>query len=114
MALAVGATGDKTAVLALARKLFVNPDRSALVVALLFGSIFGEDGLYDELAAVLSDEVRDGLLAAFTDGALAPRTLLDALGDFKIRAAVIQRLSRFFEPKPKDVVPSLPASPIAI
>ncbi|NVK23075.1 MAG: hypothetical protein HWD86_11210 [Kangiellaceae bacterium] len=114
MALVVGATGDKTAVLALARKLFVNPDRSALVVALLFGSIFGEDGLYDELAAILSDEVRDGLLAAFTDGALAPRTLLDALGDFKLRAAVIQRLSSFFEPKPKDVVPSLPVSPIAI
>ncbi|WP_372922120.1 hypothetical protein [Roseovarius sp.] len=111
MALAVGATGDKAAVLELARTLYMNSDRSALVVPLLFGSIFGEDGLYDAIAALLPDNVRDGLFAAFTGEALAPRTLLDALGDFKIRGAVIQRLSKFFEPKPKDVARwRLPAS----
>lgn len=108
MALAVGATGDKASVIALARELYLNPDRSALVAPLLFGAIFGEEGLYDAIAELLSDSLRDGLFAAFEGEALAPRTLLDALGDFKIRAAVIQRLSRFFEPKPKEVAPSLP------
>lgn len=111
MALAVGATGDKAAVLALTRALYMNPDRSALIAPLLFGAIFGEDGLFDAIAALLSDNVRDGLAAAFNGEALAPRQLLDALGDFKIRGAVIQRLSKFFEPEPKDVARStLPAS----
>lgn len=98
MALAVGATGDKAAVLALARTLYMEPDRSALVVPLLFGAIFGEDGLADEIAAILPDEIRDRLTLAFTGDALAPRKLLDVLGDFRIRGAVIKRLRKFFEP----------------
>ncbi len=105
MALAVGATGDKAAVLALARTLYMNPDRSALVVPLLFGAIFGEAGLSDGIAAILPDDIRDGLALAFNGDALAPRTLLDALGDFRIRGAVIDRLRTFFEPKPKDPLP---------
>lgn len=67
------------------------------------------------IAALLSNNVRDGLAAAFNGEALAPRPLLDTLGDFKVRGAAIQRLNRFFEPKPKDVTRSpLPASPIEI
>lgn len=73
MALAIGATGDKAAVLALARTLRMNPDRSALVVPLLFGAIFGEEGLADGIAAILPDKINDGLAAAFNGDALAPR-----------------------------------------
>ena len=105
MALVVGATGDKAAVLALARALYMNPDRSALVVPLLYGAIFGEEGLADGIAAILPDEIRDGIALAFSDDALAPRTLLDALGDFRIRGAVVDRLRKFFEPKPKAPLP---------
>ncbi|MHB8286482.1 MAG: hypothetical protein ACYDD1_17665, partial [Caulobacteraceae bacterium] len=105
MALAVGATGDKAAVLALARTLYMNPDRSALVVPLLYGAIFGEDGLADGIAAILPDEISDRLVVAFSGDALAPKTLLDALGNFRIRSAVIDRLRKFFEPKPKDPLP---------
>lgn len=106
MALAVGSTGDKAAVLALARTLYMNPDRSALVVPLLFGAIFGEEGLADGIAAILPEKTSDGLVAAFNGDALAPRSLLDALGDFKIRGEVVRHLSKFFEPKPKDAASS--------
>ncbi|NOV19185.1 hypothetical protein E5S70_24405 [Ensifer adhaerens] len=105
MALAVGATGDKTAALTLARSLYMNQDRSALVVPLLFGAVFGEDGLDDEIAALLPDKIRDGLVLAFNGDTLAPRTLLDPLGDFRLRGAVIDRLRKFFESKPKDPMP---------
>lgn len=105
MALAVGATGDKNAVLTLARSLYMNQDRSALVVPLLFGAVFGEEGLDDEIAALLPDTIRDGLVLAFNGDTLAPRTLLDPLGDFRLRGAVIERLLKFFESKPKDPMP---------
>ncbi|MBA4806853.1 hypothetical protein [Brevundimonas sp.] len=105
MALAVGATGEKAATLTLARTLRMDPDRSALVVPLLFGAIWGEEGLYDAIAALLPQDIRDGLTGAFSDQGLAPRTLMDALGDFRIREAVMKRLRQFFEPKPKDIPP---------
>ncbi|MBK1969757.1 hypothetical protein JIX59_10445 [Brevundimonas diminuta] len=105
MALAMGATGDKTAVLEAARALYMNPDRSALVVPLLFGAIYGEDGLVDAIAALLPDAMRDALMQAFNGDVLATRPLLDALGDFRIRGAVIHRLRKFFEPKPKESMP---------
>ncbi|MFK0204725.1 hypothetical protein [Agrobacterium sp. NPDC090283] len=105
MALVVGSTGDKTAVLTLARTLYMNPDRSALVVPLLLGAAFGEEGLMDAIAALLPDEIRTGLALAFNEDVLAPRTLLDPLGDFRLRSAVIDRLHKLFEPKPKDAQP---------
>lgn len=105
MALAMGATGEKTAVLDVARTLYMNTDRSALVVPLLFGALFGEDGLADAIASLLPDEMRKGLIKAFNEEGLAPRTLLDALGDFRMRGAVIHRLRKFFEPKPKEPMP---------
>lgn len=105
MALAMGSTGEKTAVLPLARTLYMNPDRSALVVPLLFGALFGEEGLADAIATLLPDEIRERLALAFHGDTLAPRTLLDPLGDFRFRGSVINRLHNFFEPKPKEPIP---------
>lgn len=105
MALAVGATGDKNATLTLARSLYMNPDRSVLVVPLLYGAVSGEQGLADAIAKLLPDEISNCLALAFSGNALAPRTLLDPLGDFKLRGAVIDRLREFFEPKPRDPHP---------
>lgn len=108
MALAVGASGAVEPTLALAKALVADTDRKALVFAMLFSAIGREDDLADRLAPLLPVPLTLALKAMVEGGVPMQRSALDGLGEFRVRDAVLERLSGLFEKKAATPVPSRP------
>ena len=98
MALAIGTTGEPDATLRLAKAIGADPQRAALLIPMSFAALRRDLDLADAIAGLLPEAVSQGMKAALAGGAPMPRTVLEGLGEFRVREAVMSSLPGLFQP----------------